>query len=70
MLFTAELANPKPIIIIIGPITTGGNSLLIQFVPINLIMNDTIMYTRPTTRTPVIAAAIPSDAFPEDAPAM
>ena len=39
---TAELANPKPIIIIIGPITTGGNNLSIQFLPINLIIVETI----------------------------
>ena len=32
-------ANPNPIIIIIGPITSGGNNLLIQFFPISFTTN-------------------------------
>ena len=34
----ADGASPKPIIIIIGPITTGGNNLSIQFLPAILII--------------------------------
>ena len=40
---TALLAKPKPIIIIIGPITIGGRILSIHFFPANLIIVDTIM---------------------------
>ena len=39
---TALLASPSPIIIIIGPITIGGNNLSIHAFPANLIINDTI----------------------------
>ena len=35
-LVTALLARPRPITIIIGPMTIGGKSRLIQFVPKNL----------------------------------
>ena len=35
---TAVGANERPITIIVGPITTGGKTLLIHFVPVNLIM--------------------------------
>ena len=34
--FTALLARPRPMTIIIGPMTIGGKSRLIQFVPKNL----------------------------------
>ena len=40
---TAKPERDKPIIIIIGPITTGGNNLSIQFFPIILIKSETIM---------------------------
>ena len=39
---TANPASDKPIIIIIGPITIGGNNLLIQFLPANFTTNANI----------------------------
>ena len=45
---TAVGASDNPIIIIIGPTTIGGNSLLIHFLPISLIINTTNTYTSPT----------------------
>ena len=38
IIVVAEGAKPSPIIIIIGPITTGGNNLSSQFLPANLII--------------------------------
>ena len=35
---TADGARPNPIIIIIGPITTGGNNLSNQFFPVKCII--------------------------------
>ena len=36
-LFTADGASPKPIAIIIGPVTTGGKSFIILLIPTALI---------------------------------
>ena len=52
-------ANPKPIIIIIGPITTCGNNLLIQSLPMILIKIENTTYINPTIIIPVIAPEIP-----------
>ena len=52
-------AKPRPIIIIIGPITTGGKSLWIHSLPISLMMIENITYIIPTIIIPVIAPATP-----------
>ena len=54
---TALLASPRPITIIIGPMTIGGKSRLIQFVPKNLTKIATTTYNSPTNTTPVWAAS-------------
>ena len=50
---TALEARPRPITMIIGPITIGGNNLSIQALPINLTHKATRKYTTPTRIKPV-----------------
>ena len=57
---TALGANDKPIIIIIGPMTIGGNNLSIQSLPNTLINNANNTYINPAAITPVANPLTPS----------
>ena len=50
---TALFARPRPITIIIGPMTIGGNNRLIHPVPNNFTKIATTTYNSPTNTTPV-----------------
>ena len=54
---TAEPASPRPIQIIIGPVTTGGKNLMIFFTPTTLIANANTRYSNPATTIPPHAYA-------------
>ena len=51
-LFTADGARPRPIAIMIGPVTTGGKSFITFDTPTNLITKASIKYKRPAKTTP------------------
>ena len=51
-LFTALPAKPRPIAIIIGPVTTGGKNRITFFTPTSLINAAKTRYTRPAQATP------------------
>ena len=51
----ADDDSERPITIIIGPTTIGGNNLFNHFVPNNLIKPATITYIKPTATKPVKA---------------
>ena len=57
-------ASDRPIIIIIGPTTTGGNILLIHSLPTTLIIVEIIAYTIPTHIIAVKTLAFPAIAYP------
>ena len=51
-LFSADGAKQRPIAIIIGPVTTGGNNFITFETPINLIHNASTKYSKPAKTTP------------------
>ena len=51
-LLTADGARPRPIAIMIGPVTTGGNSFITLLTPTALIQAATTTYKRPAQATP------------------